>query len=77
MEEYLAHWIEFGAILVATGAIILFLFFCVLGIRWHYREKRMNVILDSLKDPYMVTQVRETKTTLDCRVGEFTQVAFT
>ena len=77
MEEYVVSWIHFGAILVATGAVILFLFFCVLGIRWHYREKSMNVILDSLKDPYMVTEIKDTKTELDRKVGEFRRVPFT
>jgi len=75
MEEHVVAWIEFGAILVATGAVVLFLFFCILGIRWHFRKKRMNLILAELRrDPFMVTHVQETKTMLDCKVGEFRQV---
>lgn len=69
------NWVHFGAIVVATGAVILFVFFCVLGVRWYYRKKRMNLILDELRrDPFMVTHVVETKTMLDCKVGEFRQV---
>lgn len=75
MQEKVAHWIEFSAILITTGAVILFLFFCVLGVRWHYRKKRMKAVLNELRrDPFMVTHVQETKTMLDCKVGEFRQV---
>jgi len=78
MEERVYHWIEFGAIVLATGAVILFFFFCVMGVRWHYRKKRMNVILAELRrDPFMLTHVQENKTMLDCKIGEFRRVAFT
>lgn len=78
MEDHIVAWIEFGAILVATGAVVLFLFFCVMGVRWYYRRKEMNVILNELRrDPFMVTHVHETKINLDCKVGEFRRVAFT
>ena len=49
MEYNVARWIEFGAILVGTGAVIVFLFFCLLGVRWYYRKKRMNLILHELR----------------------------
>lgn len=82
MEEKVAHWIEFSAILITTGAVILFLFFCLLGVRWIHREMEMNEFLESLEDTYAFVHpfsselIKETKT-LDCEVGEFRRVAFT
>jgi len=78
MDKYLESWISFGFILLATGSVVLCFFYTILGLRWHFREKRMNIILDSLStDPYMITNVVETKTMLDCKVGDFRQIAIT
>ena len=77
MEDEVARWVEFGAILVATGAVVCCMFHFLLSMRWIHREMQMNEVLDSLKDPYMITEVKETKTTLDCSVGEFRRVTFT
>ncbi len=78
MEEWKVAWIEFVAILVAVAAVVCCMFHTLLSVRWLHREKRMNKILDELsKDPYMITHVYETKTDLDCKIGEFRRVAFT
>ena len=72
MKSQLAIWLEFGSIVVATGAVILCMFFFMLGVRWQMRKKRMEKVLQELRrDPQMVICAEETKTMLDCKVGEF------
>ena len=68
MEKRFVAWIEFGAILLVVGAVILFVFFCVLGVRWHYREKNLNKFLRKLKKPPI--HAFETKTDLDSKIEE-------
>ena len=82
MEDEVANWLEFGAILIVTGSVVCCMFHFLLGIRWIHRQMEMNEFLESLADTYAFVHpfsselIKETKT-LDCEVGDFRCVAFT
>ncbi len=75
MEDEVANWLEFGAILIVTGSVVCCIFHFSLGIRWIHREMEMNEFLESLEDTYAF--VHPAAKTLDCDVGDFRRVAFT
>jgi len=71
MDKKLAHWIDFGAILIATGGFVCCMFHFLLGIRWIHRERQMKANLESLsRDPYMVICADEQK------IGKSRRVVF-
>jgi hypothetical protein len=77
MEDYLIHWIEFGAIVVTTGAVVICCYFSVLEYRWVYKKRRMEANLDSLRrDPQMHICTDEEQIVLDTKIGQFRRVIF-
>jgi len=70
MQDKVANWIDFGAILIATAGVIFCMFYFSLGIRWIHRQIEVNEFLESLEDTYAFVHpfsselTTETKTTL-------------
>ena len=71
------RWIEFGSILIATGACVICMYVTVLEWRWQRRRQEMNVTLESLRrDPQMLMCIDSEQIMIDTKVGELRRVVF-